>query len=354
MGQRFNRPGSNLATIARETGYPVIEVPGWSHHDHGAFANHVGAIVCHHTAGPEPERTASNYPSLNVVRNGRSDLPGPLSNYGIGYDGTIYVISAGTCWHAGRGGWAGMSANSQAIGIEAEDGGDGDWTREQLDVYPRLCAVICQFLAVTAAAVCGHKEWCSPPGRKPDPAGIDMRAFRKQVDHYLHNPHEIRRGHGSAPPAAPEEDEDMTPEQDAMLRRIEHELLGPRGDEGQITGWGTDVGPRTVVAMLVELTNALVAPEPSRVPGAEHIMVPAHDAIRDTNGVVYTLPALINAAGKADPADIAEALRPMLSEVVGPVVAGAVSDAVGGDNAEQAEAIVSALAARLAGTGVPS
>lgn len=211
MSQLFTTPGNNLATIARETGYPVVEVPGWTTRHHGPFAAHVGATVCHHTAGADPHETASNFPSLRAVRDGVPGLAGPLSNYGLGFDGTIYVIASGTCWHAGTGGWAGMTRNSECIGIEAEDAGDGDWTPEQRDCYPRLCAVICQFLGVGAHTVCGHKEWAEPPGRKIDPAGIDMAQFREQVQQYLNNPETIPR-HAHSTPETPSEDIDMDPQ----------------------------------------------------------------------------------------------------------------------------------------------
>lgn len=195
MAQWFNRRGANLATVARETGYPVVEVPNWSTHGHAGMANHVGGITIHHTAGPEPERTASNYPSLGVVRNGRPGLPGPLAHYGIGFNGTIYVIAAGLAYHAGSGGWRGLVGNSTVIGIEAEDSGDGDWQAAQLDVYPRLCAALCRFLGIGAGMVHGHKEWTP---RKIDPAGINMVSFRRTVQSYLDRPHLIRRG-GAAP-----------------------------------------------------------------------------------------------------------------------------------------------------------
>lgn len=203
MGQLFNGAGSNLATVARETGYPVVEVPGWTSHYHAALANHVGIIVWHHTAGPEPEQTKSNYPSLNVVRNGRTGLPGPLSQYGIGFDGTIYVISAGLCYHAGRGSWNGISGNASSIGIEAEDSGDGDWTDAQWDCYPRLAAALSRFLGIGAGSNCGHKEWTPT---KIDPAGIDMGWARGKVQHYLDNPHQINKNAGGSA-AVPEEAE---------------------------------------------------------------------------------------------------------------------------------------------------
>lgn len=198
MAQLF----TDLAEVLRETGYPVVEVGDWHNHHHGALANHVGVIVWHHTAGPEPEETSNNYPSLNVVRWGRAGLPGPLSNIGMGYDGTLYVISAGTCYHAGTGGWNGYSGNSTSLGIEAEDAGDGDWTDAQLDCYPRVGAVLSQYLGEGAVANCGHKEWA--PNRKIDPAGIDMGWARSQVQWYLDNPGQINRnaGDGDVPAEA--------------------------------------------------------------------------------------------------------------------------------------------------------
>lgn len=64
-------------------------------------------------------------------------------------------------------------------------------------------------------------------------------------------------GGGVVPPPPAQGDADLTPEQDAMLRQVLHELLGPRGPQGQIQGWGTENGPRTVVAMLVDIVNTL-------------------------------------------------------------------------------------------------
>lgn len=187
MGQWF----TGLADACRETGYPVTEVPGWKTRGHGPMANHVYGILDHHTAGPEPERTKSNMPSLNVLINGYSGLPGPLSQIGLGFDGRIYVIAAGLCYHGGAGSWRGVSGNGYFLGIEAEDGGDGDWTPAQLDCYPRLNAVLCQFLDVGPGWVAGHKEYA--PTRKIDPAGINMDQMRQKVAWYLNHPNQIRK-----------------------------------------------------------------------------------------------------------------------------------------------------------------
>jgi peptidoglycan hydrolase-like protein with peptidoglycan-binding domain len=59
-------------------------------------------------------------PSLRVLIEGRSNLPGPLAQLGLGRDGTCYVIAAGRCNHAGAGLWQGVSTgNSSFIGTEA-------------------------------------------------------------------------------------------------------------------------------------------------------------------------------------------------------------------------------------------
>ena len=146
-------------------------------------------------------------------------------------------------------------------------------------------------------------------------------------------------------PAAPVEngDDDLTPEQDAMLRRIENELLGPRGSRGEITGWGTEVGPRTVVAMLVELTNALLAPRPSRVAGSE-VQLSAVEAIRNTDAAAFVA---AYQSGTVDAQAVADALRPVLGESIGAVVRDAVNAALGADNESAADAVANELARRL-------
>lgn len=150
------------------------------------------------------------------------------------------------------------------------------------------------------------------------------------------------------PAPAPIGDTDLTPEQDTLLRNIHHELLGSGGVPGRVDGWPTAVGKRTVVAMLVELTNALLGEQLSTYPGSK-VKLSAVKAIRDDNGLLWQLPAMISAAGHTDPNEVAAALRPVITEAIGPIVEASVRDALGADNADQADAIVTALAARLAG-----
>lgn len=171
---------TQLVAVARRTGYPVVEVAGWKTRGRPGGMSDIRTIICHHTAnGGAP----GNYPSLRVVRDGRPGLPGPLAQYGLGVDGTIYVIAAGKSNHAGVS-RSNDYTNSHAIGIEAEavgvPGAEGDWSAPQMDSYARLCAALVDEFHLSVSDVRGHKETCAPVGRKSDPS-FSMDPFRARV-----------------------------------------------------------------------------------------------------------------------------------------------------------------------------
>ena len=106
--------------------------------------------------------------------------------------------------------WAGYrDLNDEFLGIEAESRGTvDDWTPEQRDCYPRLCAAIMHFLRRGADRVAAHKEVCLPRGRKIDPAYWDMNDLRGKVGWMLADPqNRIPRGGGGPAPAAPDDEE---------------------------------------------------------------------------------------------------------------------------------------------------
>jgi hypothetical protein len=164
-----------IIDAARATGYPVVEVAGWQTRGSSSFDPR--GVVCHHTAGA----ATGDMPSLNLIVNGRSDLPGPLSQFGLGRSGTIYVVAAGRANHAGAGGWKGLVGNSSVFGIEAEHTGARGvpWPTAQLDAYERLIAQLCKRGGFDPSMVCAHREWA--PSRKIDPTGIDMNEMREAV-----------------------------------------------------------------------------------------------------------------------------------------------------------------------------
>ncbi len=171
-----------MPQVLRDAGLKVAEEQGWVDRGRGSMAAARG-VMCHHTANANPQ----NMPSLRILRDGRSDLSGPLAQLGLGRDGTFYVVAAGRANHAGSGFWKGVTmGNSTFIGIEAENGGTAadPWPEVQLDAYRRGVAALLKRMGSDASMCVGHKEWA--PNRKPDPFGWDMNEFRDQVHRLMH------------------------------------------------------------------------------------------------------------------------------------------------------------------------
>lgn len=170
-----------LADVLRAAGLTVVEEDGWKDRGRGPMST-VRGVMLHHTAGSKK----GNSPSLRLVRDGRSDLPGPLSQLFLARDGTFHVVGAGRCNHAGAGSWHGASGNSAFIGIEAENAGDGTdpWPEVQMDAYERGVAAILTHLGLDDVMAVGHKEYATPRGRKIDPS-FDMVEFRENVERLM-------------------------------------------------------------------------------------------------------------------------------------------------------------------------
>src|SRR5215510_2979048 len=168
-----------LPDVLKNAGLKVESVKGWEDRGRGDVGEILG-VLCHHTAGPK----TGNMPSLDIIVKGRSDLPGPLAQLGLGRDGTYFVIAAGRCSHAGKGNWKGITnGNTNLIGIEAENTGlpnDSPWPEVQMDAYHRGVAAILTHIRQGAEFCAGHKEYALPPGRKSDP-NFDMVPFREAV-----------------------------------------------------------------------------------------------------------------------------------------------------------------------------
>jgi hypothetical protein len=172
-----------LPDVLKNAGLKVAPVDGWQGRGSGDVGT-IQGVICHHTAGPK----AGNMPSLRTLINGRSDLPGPLAQLGLGRDGTYFVIAAGRANHAGKGSFQGVTTgNTSFIGIEAENTGlanDSPWPDVQLDAYHRGVAAILKRIGRAADFCAGHKEFALPRGRKSDP-NFDMALFRQSVSAIL-------------------------------------------------------------------------------------------------------------------------------------------------------------------------
>jgi hypothetical protein len=167
-----------LPKVLHDFGLNVSFVPGWENRGHGDVGKTLG-VLCHHTAGS----LKGNAPSLGIVTNGRSDLPGPLAQLHLARDGTFTVVAAGLAYHAGPGKWQGVvTGNKSFVGVEAENTGlanDNPWPAVQMAAYAKGCAAICLHIGVKPIMVAGHCEYALPVGRKPDPAfSVGTRAER--------------------------------------------------------------------------------------------------------------------------------------------------------------------------------
>lgn len=161
----------------------VVEVDGWRTRGR-AWPKRPTLAIGHHTANPNMGWA----PSLGICTNGRggpNPVPGPLCNGLLSrirsgrY--TVFVVAAGVANHAGKGGYAGLTGNSSAWGLEIENNGTTEaWT--ELDEQVAAC-VLAAMLDGSGHIALEHKDWA--PGRKSDRHHIDGNRTRHLVEHYL-------------------------------------------------------------------------------------------------------------------------------------------------------------------------
>lgn len=166
-----------IPDVLRAAGLVVVEYDGWQTRTTRATGLTVHGVVCHHTVTPP---STSNTAVARLLANGRSDLKGPLSQLGLDRDGHFWMIAAGRCSHNGYATQPSPPWGNDSIGIEAFNDGTGEpWPAVQVDAFQRGAAALLEHVGLTAAQCMGHRE--TDPGRKVDPRGIDMDAFRASV-----------------------------------------------------------------------------------------------------------------------------------------------------------------------------
>lgn len=228
-----------LPDALRAAGLKVALVDGWERRGQDSLGRILG-VICHYTATPDATR---NMPTLKLLIDGRSDLPGPLCQLGLGRDGTFYVVASGRANHAGRGEWNGvLTGNTNFIGIEAENSGrkDDPWPPVQIDAYHRGVAAILREVGRTAASCCGHREYARPLGRKTD-INVDMDQFRRGVAAILSGQ--------SAPPVLIPVAEPVGQARRTLRRGDTGELVTELGRKLNIPGTVGTFGPQTEAAV---------------------------------------------------------------------------------------------------------
>ena len=191
-----------LADAIRAEGVPVVEHGDW-HNRAAPGSFEPFGVLWHHTAGARTS-PSNPHPSLNVVINGRPDLPGPLAQALVDYNGVFHIISAGRCNHAGASGGSGPipvgDGNTMMVGWEIDyDGVTQEMSAAQYESSVRATAAVLRRFGRGAEYVRGHRE-TSTMG-KIDPSFINLDAMRADVAAYLAG------GRGVSGPAFVRDDE---------------------------------------------------------------------------------------------------------------------------------------------------
>jgi N-acetyl-anhydromuramyl-L-alanine amidase AmpD len=145
--------------------------------NHSARKKAVSAIVMHADASGK----ASS--SLDWIRRAESQVSYHIL---IDRDGTIYsVVSPDRkAWHAGRSAMdTRTDCNQFSVGVCLSNKNDGveKYPDAQVSAGVFVCALLCQHYGIDPLDIVSHAAIATPAGRKTDPKGLDIAAFRVRV-----------------------------------------------------------------------------------------------------------------------------------------------------------------------------
>jgi len=242
-----------LADVLREEGLTCDIYPGAFNRGKGDFAG-IWGVMAHHTGAPAGSnpgpKAIAEHPSLGLASQLHLDRNGKYTLCGVGI-----------AWHAGVGSHPGLptnDANRLTIGIEAENSGTEGWQPAQYDAYVRGVAAILRKLGHDSSRVIGHKEWGGKAQGKWDPGGIDMDAFRRDVQKHIDKPKA-----GDAPMSAQEVQEikdfiaGFCGPIGSDVKDVRQQLTGGR-DFGEYPGW-EQLGFRTQTDAIAQILRNQVA-----------------------------------------------------------------------------------------------
>lgn len=197
-----------IRSALRKWEIPFREVPGWDtptsgrDDETGLVFGPVHGCVTHHTGDDAPD-TANR----SIIIHGRSDLPGPLAQFGLNDDGVVDLITCHRANHAGggdpkvlqqvmdesygdypspshyhQGSTGAADGNDCFYGCEVYYSGLKSMTSKQYNSIVGLWTAICDHYGWSAKSVIGHKEWSD---QKWDPGQIDMKVLRADIQKRL-------------------------------------------------------------------------------------------------------------------------------------------------------------------------
>jgi hypothetical protein len=178
-----------LADALRAEGATVREEPGWKTRGRPSSSGQFNpyGVLWHHTGSTSSP--SNPCPTLRMCITGRPDLPGPLCQVVIGYDGVCHVIAAGRANHAGRcSGWGPFStgdANWQLVGFEIDYNGTQAMSAKQKDAATRASAACLKRFKHDEGYAARHQE-TSVTG-KWDTGGVTGPQLRAMIRDYMEN-----------------------------------------------------------------------------------------------------------------------------------------------------------------------
>ena len=163
----------DVAAVLRAAGVTVHETANWKTTGYaGQDLKAVVGVLWHHTATNRAQYVNNPAPTLNMCKNGRPDLPGPLCNMVFDRNGEVWMVATGVANHAGAGIAPGVPrnmGNHYLIGIEMESSGIApwDWTEAQLRMAPIVGAALEHTTTLTSRSgtwSTARKERSTRPG----------------------------------------------------------------------------------------------------------------------------------------------------------------------------------------------
>lgn len=164
--------------------YKEVTVGGvsWKNHNRNSVGSwdQLNGFIWHHT-GADVSNAASY--AAGTLWSGISGLPGPLCQFSIGTDGTVYLVGWGRANHAGggdpvvlakvqdesytgqlkptKGNSNGVDGNRHFYGVEIQYSGSHKMTDAQYQAALKLSAAIIDFHGWTEKSCIAHGEWSS-------------------------------------------------------------------------------------------------------------------------------------------------------------------------------------------------
>lgn len=200
-----------LADVLRYRGLKTVEHKGWK--DRGRDFTDLRAVMWHHDASPPGDSPGVPAYMIREIDAGRAGAQLWVSRQGV-----WHIVAAGAVGHAGKV-LPGMPGNGQSLGAETDHTVGEPWPSVQLASLRHGTAAILKRMGQDASGLHFHATACDPPGRKQDPAGLDLRVERGHVALLM-----ARRN-------PPTDEDDMTKDEREALfevRDLLRELMAPR------------------------------------------------------------------------------------------------------------------------------